>query len=220
MWLQVEQDAANGDASAEAFVKAALVDGVNPSNLYRIPNGAARMVRLQQILETPAILGAEDTSGSFDDFEQKFADSRPEQWMVFCKFKPTCDILAERLRTKYDARVAVYTGDVSPEDRTAIEDAFQRGELDVVIGTIAAMREGITMTAGRLQFWLTRDWVPAVNEQGESRQDRIGQQREVIVYIPQPENSVATDNVAPTNRLKERIVSTVIAKDDIKEVIQ
>lgn len=218
MWLQVEQDAANGDASAEAFVKAALIDGATPSNLYRIPNGAARMVRLQQILETPALLGAEDNSGILDDCEQKFADSRPEQWMFFCKFKGTCDILADRLTRKHGARCAVYTGDVSAAERTDIEDAFQRGELDAVIGTIAAMKEGITMTSGRCQEWLSRSWVPAENEQGESREDRIGQQREVLVYIPETPNSVATNNVAPTNRLKEKIVSTVVAKDKIKEV--
>lgn len=220
MWLQVEQDAANGDASAEAFVKAALIDGATPANLYRIPNGAARMVRLQQILETPALLGAEDNSGIMDDCEQKFADSRPEQWMFFVKFRGSADILAERLTRKYGARCAVYTGEVAAADRTEIEDAFQRGELDAVIGTIAAMKEGITMTSGRCQSWLSRSWVPAENEQGEAREDRIGQQREVLVYIPETPNSVATNNVAPTNRLKEKIVSTVVAKDKIKEVNQ
>jgi L-rhamnose isomerase len=69
-----------------------------------------------------------------------------------------------------------------------------------------------------LQYWLTRSFVPAENEQGESREDRLGQQELVRVYIPQAVNTVVTDKVAPINRLKEGIVSTVIPKDKIEEV--
>ena len=216
MWLAVEKDIAEGNRDALEFAQKAA-EGASPATLWQIPNGGARMVRLQQIIENCALLGGDDDSAIMDDFEQKYADSRPHPWVVFCKFKESCDILAERLRAKHDAKVGVYHGDVKPADRTKLEDAFQRGEIDVVIGTVGAMKEGITLTRGHLMYFLTRDWVPDVNEQCEAREDRLGQQELVRVYIPVADATVAEDKVEPTNRLKEQIVRTVLPKHEIKE---
>lgn len=216
MWLEIQRDAVAGDEAAQKLAAAAL-SGASATDLMRIPNGAARFVRLQQILENCAVIGGPDESGSMDDFEQKYQDSRPEPWIVFVKYKLSCELLADRLRKKFGARVAIYNGDVTSQDRTAIEDSFQRGELDVVVGTIDAMYQGITLTNGHLQAWLSRDVVPAKNEQGESRQDRLGQQKRVNVYIPQAPSTVATGTVHTLNSLKEGIVKTVIPMDEIKK---
>lgn len=216
MWLAIEKDAVAGNKEAlELVAKAA--EGASVVELMRIPNGAARFVRLQQIIENAALLGGPDESAVMDDFEQKFQDSRPYQWVVFTKYKMSCDLLADRLRKKFGATVETYTGDVSPADRTEIENAYQRGEVDVIVGTIDALYQGITLTAGHLQHWLSRDVVPAKNEQGEARQDRKGQQKMVNVYIPQAPDTVATDKVHVINRLKENIVKTVIPQVEIEE---
>lgn len=217
MWLAVENDIAEGNKEALAFAKAAI-EGGGIANLIRIPNGAARLVRLRQIIENAALLGGADDSSVMDNFEEKFLDSGRAQWVVFCAFKESCEILAERLRKKHGAKVAIYNGDVKPADRTEIEDAFQRGEIDVIVGTIDAMYQGITLTAGWRQFWLSRDYVPARNRQGESRNDRLGQQHLVLVYIPQPEDTVASDKVEVINRLKESIERAVLPQVNIKEV--
>lgn len=216
MWLLVQKEAAAGDKSAIEFMRAAE-QGADAGQLFRIPNGAARMVRLQQIIENSALLGGDDDSAIMDDFEQKFADSRPYPWVYFFKYRESCELMAERLRNKYGAEVGVYNGDTKPADRTKMEDAFQRGELDAICGTIDAMKEGITLTYGHLMAFATRSFVPDVNEQCEAREDRLGQQEQVRVYIPQATNTVATDKVEPANRLKEGIVKTVIPKDEIKE---
>lgn len=220
MWLAITKEASEGNQSAIEFARTAL-EGGSVTNLLRIPNGAARMVRLQMILENSALLGGPDDSASMDDFEQRFADSRPHQWVVFCKYKESCTILAERLRKKFGATVGVYTGDVPPHERTAMEDKFQTGGgdkgIDVMVGTIGAMKEGITLTSSHLMYFLSRDFVPDVNDQCESREDRKGQQHKVVVYIAQPEGTVATDKVEPINRLKETIVRTVVPKVKIQE---
>lgn len=215
MWLEVEKAVQEGDESAIKFAQAAA-EGATASSLYRIPNGAARMIRLQQIIESPALLGGDDDSALMDDFVERYEDSRPETWVVACRFKESCNLLAGRLERK-GARVGLYTGDVDPKDRTELEDAFQRGEVDVIVGTLAALKEGITLTNGRLMYQLTRDFVPDNNEQFEARRDRLGQQQQVLVYIPQAEGTVAVDKVEPINRLKERIVRTVLPKDTIEE---
>lgn len=216
MWLSVEEDIAAGNKEALEFA-AKAAEGASSATLWRLPNGAARMVRLQQIIENMALLGGNDHSAIMDDFEEKFADSRPEPWVFFFKYKQSCDIFAERLRSKHGATVGVYHGDVPAKKRTQMEDDFQAGEIDAIVGTVDALKEGITLTRSHLMAFATRSFVPATNEQSEARCDRLGQQELVRVYIPQTPDTVATDKVEPINRLKEKIVKTVIPKQDIEE---
>lgn len=216
MWLAVAEEASAGNEDAIKFARAAQ-EGATPYELMQIPNGAARFVRLQQIIENTALLGGPDESAIMDHMEQKYEDSQPNQWIVFCKYKHSCELLAERLRKKFGAEVAIYNGDTSTQERTEIENRYQAGQIDVIVGTIAAMNTGITLTSGHLQYWLSRDVVPANNEQGEARQDRLGQQHLVMVYIPQAEGTVAESKVHPINKIKEGIVKTVLPQLEIEE---
>lgn len=217
MWLQVAQDAEAGKLSgADATAIQRILEGKD--RFIKMPNGAARTVRLRQIIETPANLGAEDDSAVLDDVVDRVLDSRPSQWVVFCEFKVTVACLVDRLR-KHGLVAEAYTGEVAGHAaKTRLEERFQSGEIDVMVGTIKAMKEGITLTAGNKQYWVSRDWVPDNNEQGEDRQNRIGQKHQVTVFIAQPEETVAVDKVEPTNRLKEQIVRAILPKARIEEV--
>ena len=214
MWLELKNEAEEGSAEAADILQRALS---GDSTVWQLPNGAARLVRLQQIVENPALLGGPDDSAIMDDLEQKITDSRPEPWVVFFKYRQSCDLFAERLKSKHGLRVGVYHGDVPPSIRTDLEDSFQAGDIDVMVGTIGAMKEGITLTRSRLMAFATRDFVPDVNEQCEAREDRIGQNQLVLVYIPQATGTVAVSKVEPTNKLKEQIVRSVLQKQQIKE---
>lgn len=78
-------------------------------------------------------------------------------------------------------RVGVITGDVHPDKRQDIVDAFQDGELDVIIGNIMAMGVGFTLTRARFVVFAELDWVPALIEQAEDRAWRHGQLNAVMV---------------------------------------
>lgn len=213
VWLDLKTEAAEGnDALSAALAKGDL------SGLLKIPNGAARMVRLQQVLEHPANINAErvNESAKMDACQEIILDNSQEQHVVFTKFKPTVAIFAERLRDK-NLRVGTYTGDTPTAVRTSLEDQFQRNELDVLIGTFDAMKEGITLTASSVSHFLTRSWVPAVNEQAEDRLHRNGQHDPVTVYIYEAPGTVDDGKVRPTLLTKEAIVSTVLTKDEINE---
>ena len=187
--------------------------------LYKLPNGAARTVRLRQIIETPFNLGGEDDSAVLDACVDRIMDSQPSQWAVFCEFKPTTECLKRRLEAK-GLTAEVYHGDVSPDKRTQLEDAYQRGEIDVLVGTTEAMYQGITLTAGYQQFWCSRPWNPKKAHQGEDRQNRIGQRNRVMVYIAEPEGTVATSKVRPKTKIKEGIIRAIIAEDAVEEVTE
>lgn len=215
LWLEVERAIQEGDRSAEALVEAAA----QGQNVYTIPNGAARTVRLRQILSTPALLGGEDRSVKLDTCVDAIADNRHKQHVVFTEFKGTCHALDERLK-KQGLSVGVYYGDTTTPDRTRLEDQFQAGEINVMVGTIGAMREGITLTAADTVHFIERSWVPAWNEQAEDRLHRIGQSNRVTVYIYEAQDTVDDGKIKPTNKLKERIVRTVLPKDKVTEVTQ
>lgn len=215
LWFEVEQAIKDGDQSAVNFAKAAMSD--NPNAVYQIPNGAARMVRLRQILSSPALLGGEDDSAKLDAVENTIVDAQPKQMVVWTEFVGTTHLMVKRLE-KYNIKAVSFTGELSPEQRTQIENDFQNGDIDVIIGTIAAMKEGITLTASNEQDWIERHWTPAVNEQGEDREHRIGQRNPVTIRIYEAEGTIDTQNVAVRNAIKSMIVSAVVKKDDVEEL--
>lgn len=221
MWVEVKQAAAQGDKSAQEFIEAVTEVENDPSDaarskFLRIVNGAARTVRLRQILETPANIGGEDVSAKLDATVEIITDAQPNQFGVFCEFVPTTTCLIERLRKK-GLTAEVYRGDVTPEERTLLEQQFQLGKIDVLVGTIATMKEGITLHSANESLWVSRHWNPSVNEQGEDRFHRIGQRHPVTNTILEVPDTVDVTKVRPKNQTKERIVKTVIKKDHIEE---
>jgi SNF2 family DNA or RNA helicase len=99
---------------------------------------------------------------------------------------------------------AVITGDVSPAERSRIEDAFQRGELKGLAATIRAGGVAITLTRAHRVVFVDLDWTPALNLQAEDRVCRIGQNRGVIVT-----------NLVGDHELDRRILEVLSRKRDL-----
>ena len=215
MWFEVEQAIKAGDPNAARLAKAVAEGGYNV--VYTLPNGAARTVRLRQVASTPALLGGDDDSAKLDTAVEIIGDAQPKQFVVFSEFVDTCHILVERLEAK-GLRAKAYTGALSPEERTEAEDGFQGGDIDVLVGTIAAMGEGVTLHAADTAIFLERHWTPAKNEQAEDRLHRNGQKNAVTILILEAEDTVDTGKVGPTNLVKQLIVSSIIAVDEVREV--
>lgn len=213
LWFEVEQDIKAGDQSAIQFAKTMLE---NPNAIYTVANGATRLVRLRQILSSPALLGGPDESAKLDAIVEDILDAQ-KQIVVWTEFVGTTHLMVTRLE-KHGIRAVSFTGELTSGERTAIEDKFQQGEIDVIIGTIAAMKEGITLTASNQSDWVERSYVPAVNEQGEDRQHRIGQTEPVLVKIFEVEGSIDTASVAVRNAIKSLIVEAVVKKDHVEEI--
>jgi SNF2 family DNA or RNA helicase len=213
-WIEVETAVEEGDSSAKE-----LVDAVASGRrrLYAIPNGAARTVRLRQILSNIALLGGENHSNKMEALLDRISDNRHKQHVVFSEFVQSCQILAERITSTLGLTAETYTGETKDKDRRGIEDKFQRGEIDILVGTIGAMREGLTLTAADTVHFLERAWVPGWNTQAEDRLHRIGQSVPVTVLIYEAESTVDDGTIYLTNRLKDRIVKTVLPQDEVKE---
>jgi hypothetical protein len=102
-------------------------------------------------------------------------EEQGEPLVVFSAHRAPIDALAKR------DGWAVITGDTLPEKRTAIEQAFQAGELRGVGCTIKAGGVAITLTKAANALFVDKEWTPALNGQAEDRIYRIGQTRGVLI---------------------------------------
>lgn len=103
-----------------------------------------------------------------------------EPVILFAYHKSVIDELKARLE-KLGLRVGIVTGAIPPNKRQAVVDAFQDGELDVIIGNILAMGVGFTLTRAQFVVFAELDWVPALIEQAEDRAWRHGQLNAVFI---------------------------------------
>lgn len=112
-----------------------------------------------------------------------------EKALLFCESLAMQALLAVEIRRRYrlDHDIARIHGGVTGEARQAAVDLFQRraAGFDVMILSPKAGGVGITLTAANHVIHLSRWWNPAVEDQATDRAYRIGQTKDVFVYLPQ-----------------------------------
>ena len=95
--------------------------------------------------------------------------------VVFAHHKDVITALASELDC------VTLTGDNTSEERQAAVESFQRGDVDVFIGSLGAAGVGITLTRASHVIFAELDWVPGNLSQAEDRCHRIGQHDSVLV---------------------------------------
>lgn len=103
---------------------------------------------------------------------------------------------------KRDLRVGVIDGSVSKKVRPRLEQAFQEGDLDVMLLQQVAGSESITLTRANISVTVEHDLAPHVYTQFRGRTRRVGQDRECIHY-DLAFNSVQVDRVQALRRGEE-----------------
>jgi SNF2 family DNA or RNA helicase len=205
-------------AEADTEKRDSILEALRSGDLNRIgreiPNAAARISFMRQIATSPALMDGDDVSSKLDACQEKINDHSGKQFVVACWHKLAAETLAARLRRQKPAiECEVLHGDVAPEDRTKRVDAFQNGDIQVLISTIAVGGVGITLTSADTILFIEEDWVPANNRQMEDRLYRIGQKNNVTVIKYRSKNTVDTLDIAPANALKSLIEAAVLGEE-------
>lgn len=125
-------------------------------------------------------------------------ESNDSPLVVFSAHRLPVDTLAKR-----KGWVSI-TGDTPPDERSRIEDAFQKGRYRGIALTIRAGGVAITLTRSHRVIFLDREFTPALNAQAEDRVCRIGQDRGVIVT-----------NIVAAHQLDERLTELLTIKGDL-----
>lgn len=135
-------------------------------------------IPLEQIVKDSAKIKA--TFNILDDVK-----SKNEKAILFLISRKTQSVLQRLIIEKYGLKAHIINGTVSGGRRQSLVDKFQ-GEpgFNVIIMSPEAAGVGLNVTAANHVIHLSRPWNPAKEDQASDRVYRIGQKKNVTIYIP------------------------------------
>lgn len=178
-----------------------------------IANGAVLALRLQQTTSWPGLFEVKGQGAKFNWIET-FCKGTDEQIVIFTKFEKTARALAAFLATK-KIRSVLYTGQISEKQKQINKTKFMAGDIQVFIGTIAAVGTGTDglQEAARLGIMIEKDWSPEINSQCEDRLNRRGQKLPVVWYYLNCEKSF-DQRVGKINLSKAEAIKAALETDE------
>lgn len=183
-------------------------------------NALTTLTRLSQFAAAHAELDADggvvlsEPSTKLDELMDLIEELDGEPLVVFAASRQLIELASARL-VKKGLNHGLITGAVSPEDREWAKEAFQDGRIKLILLTLGAGAEGLTLTAARHLCFLQRSWSLVQNKQAEDRIHRIGAEKHESVFIIdiQTMDTVEEDVV---DRLEEKYeMLQQIARDPI-----
>ncbi len=141
----------------------------------------ARNVQLDLCTVSPWLLDPEGSpkGGKFEYLREDLR-SRARPTLVLAHYRQVVEGCAEVARS-VGARVGVVHGGVSKSAATQAIRAFQGGRLDVLVGSLETVAEGLTLTAADMAVFVERSFKPYRNVQAMRRIHRLGQERPVTI---------------------------------------
>lgn len=116
-------------------------------------------------------------------------ESRSRPTLVVAHYQPTVEA-AVRVARSVGAKAELVYGPTSKADRLRHVRAFQAGRLDVLVGSLETIAEGLTLVAADQVIFVEKSWKPSRNDQALRRIHRIGQVRPVTALDYVTPNSV------------------------------
>jgi SNF2 family DNA or RNA helicase len=114
-----------------------------------------------------------EPSAKVDDLIELLAEMDDEPLVVGAVSRQLIELAAARL-TSSGVSYGLVTGAQSGDERADAVRRFQAGELRVILLTLGAGAEGLTLTRARVALLLQEDWRPDLNAQFADRIHRIG----------------------------------------------
>lgn len=175
--VQMDTQAARLYKSLRKEYFAVTEDG---SELVAWSEGALN-VMVDKITTSPWLLEqqGEPRGGKFERLRFDL-DNRSRPTLVLAHYRDTveaCVAVAESV----GARAASVHGGVSRKARAQRIADFKAGKLDVLVGSLETIAEGITLTQADMAIFVEKSYKPSRNEQAMRRVHRIGQTRPVTI---------------------------------------
>jgi SWI/SNF-related matrix-associated actin-dependent regulator 1 of chromatin subfamily A len=148
-----------------------------------------------------------------------YHDSTGKPLVIFAHHKDVIEKLASKL-SESNQSTRFITGNVSDNDRQDHIDRFQRGELDFLVCSTMAMKEGINLDQANTTLFVEREWVPAWEQQAAARVRRMTQEsatcHQVILSANDTIDSMFDEVVAAKADL---VKSALDGKDGVRNAI-
>lgn len=176
-----------GPAQARAYkqMKKEMVAETEDGKLIVSWSSSAKHVRLDRISTGLSLLDEEaplpDRFGVNDGKLVRLAEDlndRSRPTLVMAHYQRTVEA-CHRVAQGMGLKSAIVYGPTSKADRLRHIRAFQAGELDVLVGSLETLAEGLTLVAADLVIFVEKSFKPSRNDQAIRRIHRLGQVRPV-----------------------------------------
>lgn len=197
----------------EELMIAQLLSG----ELLAAPNPLAKLTRLSQFAASMADFNEAGEvklaapSNKVDDLVDLLEELGEKPLVVAAVSRQLIEIAAERLK-KEDISHGLITGAQTTVERLRAVERFQAGQDRVILLTLGAGAEGITLTRADTMLFMQRSYSVIQNKQAEDRVHRIGSEIHQCISI--------IEQVTP-GTVEERRIEVLQGKEDrIQEVIR
>jgi SNF2 family DNA or RNA helicase len=179
----------------------------------------AKIIRLKQIAIAPEVMFPEMDVGTglhgakIDALFDILESLGGKQVVIFSQFRQIIERLAPMLE-KAGYNVAQLTG--KTENRSEVVNAFQNGDIEVLLITTQAGGVGLTLTAASTAIFLDKMWAPSMNIQAQDRLHRIGQ-CEPVNIIELLALDTVEEGIESLLKLKGRVFDNLFEDEDSLE---
>ena len=147
-----------------------------------------------------------------------------EKAVVFSWRIEPLHLLDARITSQWNGVTAeMVTGRTSSTERSRIVSSFQTKEQPrILLCSMRATAEGLTLTAANHVVFLNEWWNPAVNTQARDRVNRIGQTKDVFVYRLRTSGTIETqlaDILDAKTELFDKIINRLTKSHALDEMI-
>jgi SNF2 family DNA or RNA helicase len=139
-----------------------------------------QIVRFQQIVANPAILGGSNISLVEQTVTELVKDIGSQRIIVGLVYKMAASFLKQTLEKAFKRPVFIITGDT--KDRDLVVENFKQTKDSILIGTITAMAEGLSIDECDHMIFADASWDPRTNDQFEDRIHRMTSTRNKHYY--------------------------------------
>jgi HJR/Mrr/RecB family endonuclease len=213
------------DIQAKAYTLACEIQKSRPGGAL-VALQAIRNVSLHPDLEAKIDYRSPQSVSAFIDMSARFkalfeildhVQSRKEKALVFLDLRRAQSVVADLIKHKFKLEFLPYVinGETSAEQRDTIRRGFQKRQgFEVLILAPRAAGFGLTLHSANHVVHLNRWWNPAVEDQCTDRAYRIGQDKEVVVWVPIARHPVYGDMSYDTI-LDARLAEKRARSDDV-----
>ena len=149
------------------------------------------------------------------DWIKQYLEQTDKQLVVFTHHRDVLKGIVDGMGKNYT--VSTISGDVNSNERQLRVEAFQAGDIDVLVCNTMAAKEGITLTAADTVLFLEREWVPTDEEQAEDRVYRIGQESQSVSAVYLSVVNSIDEHFDRVVEAKREVVRAVLDGGDVQE---
>lgn len=182
----------------------------------------ARLLRLRQICCDPRLLEEGSAQCEAGDSAKLVAllelvgelVDQGSRILVFSQFTSMLELIATALNGA-GIEYIMLTG--ITQDRAAIVQRFQEGQVPVFLISLRAGGAGLNLTAADCVIHFDPWWNPAVERQASDRVHRIGQEKPVFVYKLIMDDSIES-KIQHLQRAKLELVKELLTEGNVKRI--